>query len=101
VSITTKEEAAWALAPVEGDKRFFCRDGCICNSLRELAGCVGTMSADTFNHHVTPSNNDFSNWILHVFGDDKLAEDLQKATDPRQAEKMIKERIKWLERKAR
>ena len=101
MSITTKEEAAWALSAVEGDKRFFCRDGCICNSLRELAGCVGTMPPDTFKHHVTSSNNDFSNWVRHVFGDDKLADDLQKATTPQQAEKMIKKRIGWLERKAR
>ena len=99
--INTKEEAAWALTAVDGDKRFFCRDGCICNSLRELAGCVGTMTPDTFNHHVTSSKNDFSNWIRHVLGDDKLADGLQKAADPQQAEKMIKERIEWLQKKAR
>lgn len=101
MSMNRKEEAAWALAAVDGDKRFFCKDGCICNSLRELAGCVGTMSPDTFNHHVTESNNDFSNWIRDVLGDDKLAGDLQKAIDPQQAEKTIKDRIEWLQKKAR
>lgn len=100
MSINTKEEAAWALATVDGDKRFFCEDGCICNSLGELAGCVGTMSQDTFNHHVNQSNNDFSNWIRDVLGDDKLADDMQKVVDPQQAEKIIKTRIEWLQKKA-
>ena len=28
MSITTKEQAIWALSAVEDDKRFFCADGC-------------------------------------------------------------------------
>ena len=100
MAVKTKKDAVTALAEVNIDRRFFCEDGCICGSLAELIECLGKMSPDTFHHHVTLSNNDFSNWVRHVLGDDKLAEDLLKATDPQQARKMIKERIKWLQKKA-
>jgi hypothetical protein len=99
MAVKTKEEAGWALAQVNDERRFFCDDGSICGSLTELAGCLNKMTPDTFQHHVTADKNDFSNWVRMVFGDDKLADELLEAGDAEHARKMIIERIIWLQKK--
>ncbi len=67
MAVKTKEEAGWALAQVNDERRFFCDDGSICGSLTELAECLKKMSPETFEHHVTSANNDFSNWVRLSF----------------------------------
>ena len=99
MAVKNKEEAGWALAQVNDERRFFCDDGSICGSLTELAGCLGKMTPETFQHHVTLSKNDFSSWVRTVFGDDKLADDLLEAKDAEHARKMTIERIIWLQKK--
>jgi len=97
--VKTKQDAARVLADVEGDKRFFCEDGCVTGNLTELADCLTHMKEEIFSHHVTSSKNDFSNWVRDVLRDDKLAGDLTKVSNPIEAAKMVKERITWLQKK--
>jgi len=97
--IRTKQDAARVLGDVAGDKRFFCQDGCVSNSLTELVSCLNHMTEETFSHHATSWKNDFSNWVRDVFGDEKLANDLNKVSNPAEAAKIVRERIVWLQKK--
>jgi hypothetical protein len=57
------------------------------------------MTEDSYNHHVTPLKNDFSNWVRDVFGDDKLANDLTRCVNRAEAAKAVRGRIAWLQKK--
>jgi len=97
--VRTKEDAARVLSDASGDKRFFGHDGCISSNIRQLADCLAHMSEESYKDHVTPLKNDFSNWIRHVFGDEKLANDLTGITTSDEAAKVLKDRIAWLDKK--
>ncbi len=45
-------------------------------SLADLKQALETMDEDIFKHHVTSEKNDFAVWALHVFHDEKLAEQM-------------------------
>jgi hypothetical protein len=57
------------------------------------------MSQENFDHHVNNTNNDFSNWIRDVLGDQQLAEDLFEIKEPAEASKVISERISLLRKR--
>jgi hypothetical protein len=99
MAVRTREDAVRVLSDASGDKRFFGHDGCISSNLRQLADCLAHMSEDSYRHHVTPQKNDFSNWIRHVFGDDKLANDLIGIGSSAGAARIIRDRITWLQKK--
>lgn len=44
--------------------------------LRELLNELRIMDEEHYSSHVTQDNNDFSNWVYHVFEDANLAEKL-------------------------
>jgi len=97
--VRTKEDAARVLSDASGDKRFFGHDGCVSSNIRQLSECMAHMSEESYSHHVTPFKNDFSNWIRHVFGDEKLANDLAASSTRVEAAKVLKNRIDWLQNK--
>jgi hypothetical protein len=99
MAVRTKEDAARVLSDASGDKRFFAHDGCISSNLRQLTDCLAHMSEESYKHHVAPLKNYFSNWIRHVFGDEKLANDLTGLTNSSEAAKVVKNRIAWLHKK--
>ncbi len=99
MAVRTREDAARVLSDTGGDKRFFCYDGCISSNLQQLSECLVHMSQDSYNHHVTPLKNDFSNWVRDVFGDDKLANDLAASRYVAEAAQIIKDQITWLQEK--
>lgn len=99
MAVKTKQDAARVLADVAGDRRFFCRDGCISQNLTRMVACLNHMTEETFGHHVTPWKNDFSNWVRDVLGDDELANDLAGASAPSEAAKAIKHRMAWLRKR--
>jgi hypothetical protein len=88
-----KLDSAGILADIDGDKRFFCQDGCIIKNLTELSECLNHMTDEVFHHHVTSGKNDFSNWVRDVLGDDKLASELYDADSTQEASKIINERL--------
>jgi len=99
MAVRTKEDAARVLSDASGDKRFFVHDGRISSNIQQLADSLENMSEESYNHHVTLLKNDFSNWIRHVFGDDKLAKDLEQSNNSSEATKVLKDRIVWLQNK--
>ena len=88
-----KLDAARILADVDGDKRFFCQDGRVIKNLTELVDGLTDMTEEVFRYHVTSEKNDFSNWIRDVFGDEKLAGELNNVSTPQEAAKIVKERV--------
>lgn len=84
------------LGNVPSDKAFVTRDGLVLGSLGDLALALKSMSATTYDHHVTGDRNDFCNWVLEVIGDDYLAEELLDATHAKQAAKLVSDRIAQL-----
>jgi hypothetical protein len=99
MAVRTKQDAARVLADVSQGKVFFCHDGCVVKNLQQLAECLDHISGDSYLHHVTPVNNDFSNWVRDVFGDDKLANELTNSTNHVEAAKAVRNRIAWLQKK--
>jgi hypothetical protein len=99
MSVRTKKDAARVLADTSDDKSFFCHDGCVVRNLHQLAECLAHIRDNSFQHHVTPVKNDFSNWVRDVFGDDKLASELTRITDHLEAAKTVRNRIAWLQKK--
>ena len=89
------------LKDVPEDKRFWCHNGKMIGNLRELLAALHSMSEATFRYHVSENdnNNDLTNWIKDVIGDEKLAEDLRSSGTRFQAAKKVADRILWLESK--
>ena len=94
----SKKAAREYLKDVPGDKVFWCNDGRIFRNLKDLLTGLKEMSKETFNFHANKERNDFSNWIRDVIGDVKLAEDLLKAKTKSAAAKIVRMRIKALEK---
>ena len=71
-----KTNKSWLDVPHEN--KFYSNDGKMLNNLSELPDALKMMDNSTFSHHVSKENNDFANWIDHVMGEKKLAEDLRQ-----------------------
>lgn len=99
MAVRTKEDVARVLGDAFYDKRFFCHDGCVAQNLQQLADCLSHINEDIFYHHANEAKNDFASWVRDVFGDDKLARDLSRAADHKEAAKLVKERVAWLQKK--
>ena len=89
----TKMGSTMILKNIEGDKRFFCQDGRIIQNLSELADCLNHMTEQVYHYHVTSDNNDFSNWIRDVLGDEKLASELNNISTSMEAGKSVMGRL--------
>ncbi len=58
---------------VSHDKAFVLADGKLLLCLNDLVHELRGMSDDVFKKHVFEGKNDFAEWVLHVFGEEKLA----------------------------
>ena len=95
--MTTNKGAyqAW-LADAREDKVFWCYDGRVVKTLAELAVAIRDMSKETFHHHASRDNNDFSNWVRDVVGDMALANQLHKTANQETTARKIEMRLDWL-----
>jgi hypothetical protein len=61
------------------DKAFWTTKGLIIRNMHELLSAIENMDDYTFRYHVNLDNNknDFADWIRAVFGDEKLADQLE------------------------
>lgn len=91
-----KEHAERRLANVADQYVFWCHDGRIIKSIRELKDALELMSDATYAYHAGKEKNDFSNWVKDIIGDDKLARDMSKSSDKRQAFEYVKARETFL-----
>jgi hypothetical protein len=95
----SKEEASRRLRDVPDEKRFWCQDGRVVKNLKELGSALDEMSDETFRYHAGEGRKDFSSWMRDVVGDNKLANDLNKAKSRIQASKAVEQRISFLQSK--
>ncbi len=58
---------------VSSGNAFKLSSGVVLRSVRDLLHELPSMSDSVFEHHVSGKRNDFADWVLHVFGDRKLA----------------------------
>ena len=91
-----KHHAERRLADVPDQYVFWCHDGRVLRNLRELKDALEMMSDETYAYHANKEKNDFSNWVKDIIGDDKLARDLTRASDRRQAFEYVKTREVFL-----
>jgi len=61
-----------------------------------LKDALDLMNDETYTYHASREKNDFSNWIKDIIGDEKLARDLSRASDRRQAFDCVKTREDFL-----
>jgi hypothetical protein len=95
----TKSVAEKRLGDVPQENQFWCQDGRVLKSLSDLWLALRDMSDGVFRHHVSRTNNDFSNWVRDVVGDVKLSNDLRQSRNQLQAAKSVANRIAWLKSK--
>jgi len=91
-----KEPADKFLAKVPADSVFWCRDGSIFGSMKELAEGLVVISDETFTYHSNSEKQDFSNWVRDVIKDERLASELATATDRLQAAEYVAARVTFL-----
>ena len=98
MAIQMKQDAPGIFADIEGDKRFFSNDGSVIKNLAELTDYLNRIKAEVYRYHVNSEKNDFSNWVRDVFGDTKLASELNRVKNPLEASKILMDRIAWLQK---
>jgi hypothetical protein len=60
------------------EKVFWCTDGQIFRNIKDLSEGLSNMSDETFVYHSNAEKHDFSNWLMDVLGEEKLANELAK-----------------------
>ncbi|MBI2144653.1 hypothetical protein HYU17_05940 [Candidatus Woesearchaeota archaeon] len=78
------------------EKFFYCADGSVLRSIRELGQKLETMSSQAFGSHANSHKNDFHNWVRDVFQDNELAGELLQARTPQQAAAAVRRRMQKL-----
>jgi len=91
-----KQDADKRLADVPGEYAFWCNDGRIVKSMRELKETLEQMSDEGYAYHANAEKNDFSAWAKDVLIDQRLALDLSKSTDHSEAAKCVAARVTYL-----
>ncbi len=94
-----KKETTVYLANVPDEFVFYCCDGTIFRNMRELRDGLASMSEETYVYHVNAGKNDFYRWTLDIIRDEKLANDLQKASSRNDAARKVGTRVSTLNRK--
>lgn len=95
-----KPDAKKLLSDVAADKLFWSNDGQVFKNLKELERGLANMSDAAFSYHANDQKNDFARWVKDVIGDDKLAQDLMRAKARPQANKLVADRVAFLQRRA-
>jgi hypothetical protein len=64
-------------------------DGTIVKNLRDLSDSLKKMKKDDFSLHVTKNRNDFAEWILESYNDEKLTQKLLRVRDKNKIIKIL------------
>lgn len=79
------------------EQHFYLRDGRAIKNVIELIDAFDSMTEEVFRHHVTDVNNDFSNWLHHVFEEEKLAKEVKNAKNKAETQlKLLKHVVRKL-----
>jgi len=96
----SKEDANRFLSAVPEDKKFFCNNGEVFSTLKELENSLMTMNQEVFEYHVNEEKNDFSSWIYDVIGHTELAAAVRNVKDRKRIAKQLQKSIKTLKKVA-
>ncbi|MBI4188029.1 MAG: hypothetical protein HY529_02370 [Chloroflexi bacterium] len=96
---TLKQEAKRLLSDVPEEYVFRACDGCVLRNMKELGNELKTITDENYAFHANAEKNDFTNWVRDIIKDDRLAKDLQKASNRVQAAKVTASRIDTLSRR--
>jgi hypothetical protein len=88
-----KQDADKRLADVPVEYAFWCNDGRIVKSMRELKEALEQMSDAIYVYHANAEKNDFSIWVKDILVDEKLAGDLSKSSDRLEAARCVAARV--------
>ena len=91
-----KQDAEKRLADVPGEYVFWCNDGRIVKSMRELKEALDQMDDAIYVYHANAEKNDFSTWVKDVLIDEKLAQDLSRSADQMEAARCVAARVTFL-----
>lgn len=64
---------------VKPEEYFHMHNGIVLKNLHDLIDILEVIDDEAFNFHVKHDKNDFSEWIRHVFKDNKLADKIRNA----------------------
>ena len=92
-------EKASILEDILPEHHFWARNGTIIKNLRELKAAIEQMDDATFMHHVNSEKNDFSEWVMGVIQDEKLAKDISKTLSKEDIAKLIEKKIEKAQKK--
>ena len=98
--IKSRIDAARALSDTDEQHAFWFCDGSVLKNIEELYATLQRVDDGAYHYHANAEKNDFSSWINDVLGDSALARQLRRK-EKKDAAKMLKQRISWLERKAK
>jgi hypothetical protein len=76
-----------------GERAFILSGGDKLRNVEELSEKLLNMGELEYSAHVNSQKNDFSAWIRDVYGDRKLASDIEKAANAAKASEAIKKRL--------
>jgi hypothetical protein len=93
---TLVKDAERMLGNVPEAHAFRCQDGSVFRNMKDLRDALARMKDDTFAHHSSAEKKDFAKWVREVIGDNKLATELEKSPDRRNAAKKVSDRVAFL-----
>lgn len=91
--VKAKKPADKLMAKVPLEYVFWCHDGNIFTDIIELSEGLKTMSEETFAYHSNLEKHDFANWVRDVIEDERLADDLARASNRLEAAACVVARI--------
>jgi len=97
--MATKDEAKRYLCDAAPEQCFWVNNGPILKNMEDLAAAMEGMSNEAYSYHANNDKNDFSNWVKHVVGDAKLANDLLSSRNKDSALRKVRSRLNSLKKK--
>jgi len=86
------------LSDAPPEKIFYMNGGRAVRNVEELSQAMEEMNEEQFSFHRNAEKNDFYNWILHVIGDVRLANELARAKTKETTLKKINQRVDSLKK---
>jgi hypothetical protein len=83
------ESLAMTNTAIPPEQHFYLHEGGVLENLEDLFTELQTMEAHVYDHHVSETNNDFSNWVREVMGDRFLAKNIELCRDKDQLLKLL------------
>ncbi len=77
------------LVCADGEECFWTTDGQILADLNQLQMALASMDDSVFFYHVNEEKNDFAEWVEAVLMDFECAQDLRKASAPKDARTVV------------